>query len=139
MNKAWWRIFWPTIPAAVLSITLLIWTALGSFVCVSLTNDELKEVIDLYSKMFAALDTIVDVDIKLTTTLAGIGAAVLIGLKSGTTLPVEARVWILIATLLFTLSTFCALWWRLGIAEIWLNSCLDGVTAPRYQRRFEAH
>lgn len=95
--------------------------------------------IDKYSKTFAALDGIVDVGVKLATTLAGFGAAILLGLKTGLNLSIWVRVAVLIATFLFAELAFYALWWRFGLAEIWLNECLDLVTAPRFQLRFQAH
>jgi hypothetical protein len=100
---------------------------------------ETTESIDRYGKTFAALDSIIDANFKLATGLAGVGAAVLIGLKTGVTLNPYVRTWLLISTIFFALSAFLALSWRFGTAQIWLDLCLDSITASRYQRPFQAH
>jgi hypothetical protein len=131
-------VHWPTALAVaatgLVSIAFLIWVLRGSFVaCVRGTTSE-----DL-QKTIAALDGIADVGLKLSTTLTGLGAAVLIGLKKGLKLTPSIRVSLLVSSLLFAQSAFYAVWWRRGIAESWLNDCLDLVTEPILERPYEAH
>jgi hypothetical protein len=109
------------------------WVAAGSFkVCTPQDSDN-------YVKMVAALDSIVDLGIKLSTTLVGLGAALLIGWKSGLRLTFPIKVILIIASLLLIQSALYGVWWRFGIAELWLNDCLELVTQPRLGRRYEAH
>ena len=116
------------------SIPLVLWVASGSFkVCVPAPLDESNQ------KTIAALDGIVDLGLTLSTTLIGVGAALLIGLKSGLKITLTVKVIILVATVFFVQSALYAVWWRLGVAEIWLNQCFNLLTAGYMQRRFEAH
>jgi hypothetical protein len=117
-----------------LSAVTYFWIAAGSFsVCTP------QESVDPYAKTIAALDGIVDLGLKLSTSLVGLGAALLIGWKAGLKLTFPIKVMILIATLLLIQSALYAVWWRLGVAELWLNECLELVTQPRLGRRYEAH
>jgi hypothetical protein len=93
----------------------------------------------MYAKAIAALDGIVDLGIKLSTTLVGLGAALLIGWKSGLKLTIPVKLIVIIASLLLIQSTLYAVWWRFGIAELWLNDCLELVAEPRLDRRYQAH
>jgi hypothetical protein len=117
-----------------LSVAAGFWVASGSFsVCTP------QESQDIFAKTIAALDGIVDLGLKLSTTLVGLGAALLIGWKSGLKLTFPIRVIILVATLLLTQSALYAVWWRFGVAELWLNDCLELVAQPMLGRRFQAH
>lgn len=89
-------------------------------------------------KTISSLDSITDLSLKLSTTLVGIGAAVLIGLKSGVVLTSSIRHLLIVSTLLFTQSALYSVWWRLGIANSWLNDCLNVITDAALQRRYEA-
>lgn len=92
-----------------------------------------------YEKTIAAVDSIVDLGIKLSTTLVGLGAALLLGLKSGFAVALPLRMVVLLATICFAQSALYALWWRLGIAELWFNECLNLVVHSRLQYRYLAH
>lgn len=92
-----------------------------------------------HEEAIKSLDAIADVGIKLSTTLVGIGAAVLLGFKSGLTLTTSIRAFILLATMCFLESALYAVLWRMRIAEIWINDCLGLVVEPRLQYRFAAH
>ena len=65
---------------------------------------------DTYAKTIAALDGIVDLGLKLSTSLVGLGAAVLIGWKAGLNLTFPIKVIILAATLLLIQSALYAVW-----------------------------
>jgi hypothetical protein len=117
-----------------LSALAYVWVAAGSFsVCTP------QESQDAYAKTIAALDGIVDLGLKLSTTLVGVGAAVLIGWKTELKLTFSIRVIILLATLLLIQSALYAVWWRFGVAELWLNECLDLIDQPMLGRRYQAH
>jgi hypothetical protein len=117
-----------------LSGVAYLWVAAGSFsVCTP------QESQDTYAKTIAALDGIVDLGLKLSTSLVGLGAAVLIGWKAGLKLTFPIKIIILVATLLLIQSALYAVWWRFGVAELWLNDCLELVAQPRLGRRYEAH
>jgi hypothetical protein len=92
-----------------------------------------------YQKTISALDGVVDLSIKLSTALAGFGAAALIGLKSGIKLSPAVRLFILVATICFVQSALYAVWWRMGVAELWLNDCLSIIAEPRLTLRYDAH
>jgi hypothetical protein len=110
------------------------WAAAGSFkVCTPQDSQ------DAYAKTIAALDGIVDLGLKLSTTLVGLGAALLIGWKSELKLTFAIRVIILVATLLLIQSALYAVWWRFGVAELWLNECLQLIDQPLLGRRYQAH
>ena len=110
------------------------WVAAGSFrVCTP------QDAEDHLVKTIAALDGIVDLSIKLSTTLVGLGAALLIGLKPGLRLTFSIKVIVIIATLLLIQSALYAVWWRFGVAELWLNQCLELVDEARLDRRYQAH
>jgi hypothetical protein len=55
----------------------------------------------------------------------------------------EMRIWsraaILLATICSLESSLYAVLWRMRIAELWVNDCLELVTEPRLQYRFTAH
>ncbi len=92
-----------------------------------------------YQKTISALDGTVDLGLKLSTTLVGFGAALLIGIKDSVRMTPTLRVLVLVSTLLFAQSALYGVWWRLGVAESWLNECLNIVTEPRLKERYLAH
>lgn len=118
----------------IVSSGVFLWTASGSFnACMPGQESATLE------KTITTLDGILDVGLKLSTTLVGFAAALLIGLKSGLSLSTPVRVSLLVSTLLFTQSALYAVWWRLGMANNWLNQCPELVIEPFMQRRYEAH
>ena len=90
-------------------------------------------------RTIGSLDQVVDLGIKLSTTLAGLGAALLIGLRKGMKLTSPVKFFVLLSTILFVQSALYAIWWRTGIAELWLNDCPPLVAESRLQYRFNAH
>src|SRR5262249_52868280 len=92
-----------------------------------------------YQKTISALDGTVDLGLKLSTTLVGFGAALLIGIKDSVRMTPTLRVLVLVSTLLFAQSALYGVWWRLGVAESWLNECLNLVTEPNLKQRYLAH
>jgi hypothetical protein len=120
--------------AVIISLGVLLWVLLGAFgACVSGDTGE------SFQKTIAALDGIADLGLKLSTSLVGLGAALLIGLKSGLTLTAPVRASLIVSMLMFTQSALYAVWWRMGIATSWLNECLNLVVEEYMQRRYEAH
>jgi hypothetical protein len=129
---------WPTILVLIISLVLslsaLAWVSLATFgACVS---GDLNE---SYQKTITALDGIADLGLKVSTSLVGIGAALLIGLKTGVSLTGPVRTSLLVSMLSFTQSALYAVWWRFGIANSWLNKCLNLVVEDFMQRRYEMH
>jgi hypothetical protein len=117
-----------------LSALIYSWVAGGSFtVCTPQDSNENMV------KTIAALDGIVDLSIKLSTSLVGLGAALLVGWKTGLKLTFPIKIIIIIAALLMVQSALYAVWWRFGVAELWLNECLELVAQPRLDRRYQAH
>jgi hypothetical protein len=132
------RLLWVVIGVAVLvSIGTFAWVQSGSpfRVCVPTEGSATTQ----HQEAIKALDAVADVGIKLSTTLVGIGAAVLLGFKSGLTLTTQIRAFILLATMCFLESALYAVLWRMRIAELWINDCLALVVEPRLQYRFTAH
>jgi hypothetical protein len=118
---------------SVASIAVYVFVLNGSFACIRGTLGE------HYQKTITALDGTVDLGLKLSTTLVGFGAALLIGIKDRLRMSPGVRIAVLVSTLLFTQSALYAVWWRLGVAESWLNECLNLVIEPNLQRRYQAH
>jgi hypothetical protein len=131
------KLIWPivTLSAVILlSALLYYWVREGSFkVCTPQAPEE------KYQKTIAALDAIVDLGLRLSTTLVGLGAALLIGLKSGLKLTGPIKILIIVSAVFFVQSALYAVWWRFGIAELWLNECLELVSEPWLDRRYQAH
>src|SRR5215813_6895715 len=71
---------------------------------------------DNYQKTISALDGTVDLGLKLSTTLVGFGAALLIGIKDSVRMTPALRLLVLVSTLLFAQSALYGVWWRLGVA-----------------------
>jgi hypothetical protein len=117
-----------------LSVLAFVWVAAGSFKVCTPQQD-----VESYAKTIAALDGIVDLGLKLSTTLVGLGAALLIGWKSELKLTFAIRVIVLAATVFLIQSALYAVWWRFGIAELWLNDCLELIAEPMLGRRYQAH
>jgi hypothetical protein len=132
------RILWIVIAAAMLvSIAIFFWVESGSRfrVCVPTEGAATTQ----HQEAIKALDAVADVGIKLSTTLVGIGAAILLGFKSGLTLTTPIRACIVLATMCFLQSALYAVLWRMRIAELWINDCLALIVEPRLQYRFTAH
>ena len=121
--------------AASCILFLLVLNALPFKVCVPVEPGE----VDRYQKAIAALDSIVDLSIKLSTALVGLGAAILIGLKSGVRLTPAVRSLILVSAICFLQSALYAVWWRMGVAELWLNECLALISEPRLTAKYAMH
>jgi hypothetical protein len=120
----------------VVSGLIYYWVQSGSsFVCTPPPKTDIEK----YEKIIAALDQVIDLGIKLSTTLAGLGAALLLGLKSGLKASSLVNLLVFLATVLFVESALYAIWWRTGIAELWLNDCLPLVAENRLEYRFNAH
>jgi len=49
------------------------------------------------------------------------------------------RLLLVIGIVLFAESAFYGVWWRFGIAQIYLLECLSLITDPAIQWRFQAH
>lgn len=86
----------------------------------------------------AVLQDTMDLGVKLSVTLVGAGAALLIGLKQGVQLHYSVKTLLLFAVLLFGQSALTAIFWKLRIANSWMNGCLNLVSEPFAQRMFEA-
>lgn len=133
MRGSLWRVIALAVVFAI-CVVIYLHVANGSFsVCaVGAFTDEQKHTI-------TSLDSIVDLSLKLSTTLVGFGAAALIGLKSGIRLSPLMRLSVVIATILFAQSALYAIWWRVGVADVYFNKCFTIIAAPRLQLRFEWH
>jgi hypothetical protein len=92
-----------------------------------------------FEKALSALEATVDLGLTLSTTLAGVGAALLMGMKSGIQLTPTVRFLLLIAVLFFAQSALAAVLWRFEVANLWVNSCVQMVAAPDIQARYQAH
>ena len=132
------RVLWAVIIATILvSVAIYFWVDSGSpfKVCIPTQGAATTQ----HEQAIKSLDAVADVGIKLATTLVGVGAAILLGFKSGLTLTTSIRAIILIATMCFLQSALYAVLWRLRIAELWINDCLALVAEPRLQYRYNAH
>lgn len=115
-------------------VLLYSWVADGSFrVCVP------EKLTDEVTKTIEGLDKVIDVGLTLSTSLVGLGAALLIGLKSGMRMSLPNQIIVLIAMLFFLQSALYAIWWRLGVVEIRLNQCFQLINQDILERKFAAH
>lgn len=132
------RILWAVVIGTLaVSAGIYLWVDSGSpfKVCIPTHGAATTQ----HEQAIKSLDAVADVGIKLATTLVGLGAAILLGFKSGLRLTTSIRAFVLIATLCFLQSALYAVLWRLRIAELWINDCLALVAEPRLQYRYNAH
>jgi hypothetical protein len=117
-----------------LSFLAYLWVAAGSFrVCTpQQSQDNLEKTVN-------ALDSIIDLGLKLSTTLVGLGAALLLGWRTELKLTFSVKIILLLSTFFLIQSALYAVWWRFGVAQLWLNDCLELVAESRLGRRWEAH
>jgi hypothetical protein len=73
----------------------------------------------------AALDKIIDLGLTFSTTLVGLGAALLMGWKTGIQLTYQSRLIILCATLFFVQSALYAITWRFWISTLLRIQCYE--------------
>jgi len=119
---------------ALFSLGGFVWVLNGSFgACVRGGTD------DSLQKTITALDGIVDLELKLSTAIIGFVAALFVGLKGGLNMTAPVRISLLVSAALFVQSALYSVWWRFGIAQSWLNACLNMVAEDNMQRRYEAH
>ena len=130
--------FFATVALLLVTSAVVYWNVAGPGFKVCAVPNKATDVSN-YQKTISALDSVVDLSIRLSTALAGFGAAALIGLKSGIKLSTAVRLFILIATICFVQSALYAVWWRMGVAELWLNECLSIIAEPRLTLRYDAH
>jgi hypothetical protein len=108
------------------------WATSGTFVCVKGTIDEPLQ------KTVSTLDGAVELGIKLSISLVAAGAAPLVGFTTGVRLTPWTKSLLLIAVLLFGQSAMAGVWWKLRVANSWMNECLNLVSEDLIQRVFEA-
>lgn len=94
---------------------------------------------DTQKSTIASLESVIDLSIKLATALVGFGAAILIGFKSEVKLSPWMRVSITIATILFAQSALYAVWWRLGVSDVYLNECFAIIQSGFMRLRYQWH
>ena len=116
---------------AAISLAVWSWGANGEFgACVK------GSMSDQLQKTIAVLDGTIDLGIKLSTSLVGAGAALLVGITASVKLTRWVRVLILVAVLFFGQSAGAAVFWKLRVANSWLNECLNLVSEQILQRLF---
>jgi hypothetical protein len=131
------RLIWTLATLAIMALVAILfyrWVAAGSFkVCVQ------APITDAASKTLDGLDKIIDVGMTLSTSLVGLGAALLIGLKGGIRVSLPNQLFILVSLLFFVQSAFYAVLWRIGAVDIRINECIELLTTELMERRFSAH
>ena len=76
--------------------------------------------------------------LTLSTTLAALGAAVLLGFQKGLSLTKDRRILGLASTACFTLSAYFALLWKSGLGQILYIQCPKLLAGPAMQFSFDA-
>src|SRR5436305_1397211 len=89
---------------------------------------------DSLQKTVAALEGTIDLGIKLAVALIGAGGALLFGLKSGLPLSSNGKVCLLTAVLLLSQSVLASAFWKMKVANGWLNECLNLIAEDVMQR-----
>ena len=106
------------------------WALKGTFgACVKGSTSEYLQ------RTIATLNDTIDLGIKLSVTLVGVGAAALIGFRTGIRLTNGMKMLLLLCVLLFGQSAMAGVAWRLP--NSWLNQCLNLITEDIMQRLFE--
>jgi hypothetical protein len=114
------------------SVAVWVWAAFGSFsACAIGTSDAVQ-------KTVAILDSTVDLGVKISITVVGAGAALLIGFKQGIDLTPWLKFLLVLSSALFGQSALAGVVWKLRIANSWMNNCLNLVAEPITQRWFYA-
>ncbi|WP_316199365.1 hypothetical protein [Bradyrhizobium sp. SZCCHNS2002] len=118
---------------AVMCAAGWVWALNGDFgACVTGSTDKSLQ------NTVAALDSTIDLGIKLAIALIGAGGALLFGLKAGVTMSINGKVSLLFAILLLGQSVLAGIFWKMQVAEDWLNKCLNLVQEDVMQRLFLA-
>jgi hypothetical protein len=124
---------WAFVLFASVCAVMWIWALQGTFGgCVKGTTSEALQ------KTITTLNDTIDLGIKLSITLVGAGTALLVGLKAGVRLTAWVKTLLLIGILFFGQSAIAGVFWRLRLANSWLNECLNLVTEDIMQRLFMA-
>jgi hypothetical protein len=116
---------------ALLSAAGLYWALSGNVVaCIKGDTSEHLQ------KTVQALNETIELGIKLSVTAIGGGIALLLGFKTNLLLSKPAQITLLMAILLFGQSALLGVFWRLRLANAWLNECLNLVYEGGMQNTF---
>jgi hypothetical protein len=116
----------------VVSACIWGWIIAGTFgACVVGTTG------DTLQKTVSALDSTMDLGIKLSVALIGAVGAVVLGIKSGMRLTPWSKTLLIICAVLFGQSVAAGVYWKLEVADSWLNRCLNLITEPQVRRAFD--
>lgn len=88
-------------------------------------------------KTFETLDATVNYVITWSVTIIGASAAILLGLKSGMRLTAWSKALLLIVSALFLQAAGAGVYWKLQLANSWLNRCLNLIYQPQVTRAFD--
>jgi hypothetical protein len=77
--------------------------------------------------------------LTLSTALAALGGAVMLGLRQTPKLNAVARILMLASTCCFVFSAYFALLWQSWLAEVYFTGCLNLITQPVMKFPFIAH
>jgi hypothetical protein len=129
-------LFQAALLAATIVYSAVLWIQIAAATFASCAIQ--KEAPEALQKLVATLDATITLGIQLSTTLVGVGAAALLGFKTGLMLTPTVRALLLSSILMFTQSALCASYWKYGVAQAWLISCLDLVATSYLNSRFVA-
>jgi hypothetical protein len=128
----------------VFGVLALITLSAFSWVHHSMSGDvcsvpEDKPGASIFKDAVAALDKIIDLGLTFSTTLAGLGAALIMGWKTGVKLTYPSRLIILSATLFFVQSALYAITWRFWISDLLRTQCYEWLQDDHLKRLFSMH
>jgi hypothetical protein len=118
---------------AVISGVVWLWVLGASFgACVvGSTTESLQKTVE-------ALDETANYTITWSVTIIGASTAILLGLKSGLRLTPWSKSLLLICSIFFGQAAAAGVYWKLRVANSWLNRCLNLIYEPSIAFAFDA-
>jgi hypothetical protein len=123
---------------ALIAISASSWVESSTAVAVCSVPED-KPGSGIFKDAVAVLDKIIDLGLTLSTTLAGLGSALIMGWKTGIKLTYTSRLILLSATLFFVQSALYAITWRYWISELLRIQCYEWLQDDHLQRLFAMH
>ena len=105
---------------AAIGVTVSYWLQIQNAPFTACVRAESSELIE---KGLAALDANIELGIKLSVAIVGVGGGFLLGLKSGVEMPAWMKCIFISALIFFVDAALFGAWWRLEVASAWMLTC----------------
>lgn len=94
---------------------------------------------DRFERTAEFLIGVIDLTLALSTSLVGLGAALLIGLHPNIRLTPGSMLALLVGLLALAQSAAYGVWWKLQLANLWFNECYNQIASPHVQWKYQSH